>query len=83
MPLTGLCRTVQGLAHVKVHDYQLTDLDHRPGSQNADDLVLSATTVQDVTASLNGFSDASKTMGLNVSSGLKPKSNLLVLVLKH
>lgn len=52
---------MQGLAHVKVGDYKLTDLDY------ADDIALPAPTVQDVTASLSGFSEASKTMGLNVS----------------
>ena len=52
---------MQGLAHVKVGDYKLTDLDY------ADGISLPAPTVQDVTASLSGFSEASRTVGLNVS----------------
>ena len=52
---------MQFFAHVKVGDYKLTNLDY------ADDITLPAPTVQDVTASLSGFSEASKTLGLNVS----------------
>ena len=52
---------MQGLAHVNVGDHKLMALDC------ADDIALRATAVQDVTASLNGFSEASRTMGLNVS----------------
>ena len=52
---------MKSLSHVKVGDYKLTDLHY------ADDIALPAPTVQDVTAGLIGFSEASKTIGLNVS----------------
>ena len=58
---------MKGLSHFKVGDYKFTDLHY------ADDIALPATTVQDITASLSGFAEASRTMELNV---LWPKTKV-------
>ena len=53
---------MQGLAHVEVGDHKFTNLDY------ADDIALPAANANDLTACLlSGFSDASRTMGLNAS----------------
>ena len=74
LALALFCRAIdwimthmQGLAQVKVGDYELSDLDY------ADDIALPAVTAQDLTASLSSFSDAAQTMGMKV---LWPKTKV-------